>query len=158
MNRTALVVCVAVLAGIVAVPTFADHSTADRRDPSLNLEIDVESFVAPVITLQKAPFYSARVRHAGIQGQVVLTGRVDAEGQLLDLTVVEGPRGLKRAAKKAVAAWEFEAAQSKGQAIAVDVKVKVNFVLGDGDSNADGEAPSAVTSVSFSRPQSSIGS
>lgn len=154
MNRTASVMCAAGLAGLVSLPSFAEPG-----DPSLRYQIDVEAFVPPVQTRQDLPHYSAGLRRAGIDGQVVLTGKVDADGQLNDLTTQNGHPMLARAAKRAVERWEFQPAQSEGRAIAVNIKVKVNFVLHDDRSGVDQPvSPSSRTTVSFSRPQDPVGS
>ena len=71
----------------------------------------------------------AAMLRAGVGGTVVVVAEVDAQGNPVDVRVVErsGERDLDRAAVNAVRQWRFEPAMRNGKAIATSVKVPVDF-------------------------------
>ncbi|PPJ42833.1 MULTISPECIES: energy transducer TonB [unclassified Pseudoxanthomonas] len=75
------------------------------------------------------PKYPASMLRAGVGGTVVVLADVDAQGNPIDVRVVErsGERDLDRAAVSAVRQWRFEPAMRNGKAIATSVKVPVDF-------------------------------
>ena len=75
------------------------------------------------------PKYPASMLRAGVGGTVVVLAEVDAQGNPIDVRVVErsGERDLDRAAVNAVRQWRFEPAMRNGKAIATSVKVPVDF-------------------------------
>lgn len=75
------------------------------------------------------PKYPAAMLRAGVGGAVVVVAEVDAQGNPVDVRVVErsGERDLDRAAVNAVRQWRFEPAMRNGKAIATSVKVPVDF-------------------------------
>jgi protein TonB len=75
------------------------------------------------------PKYPAAMLRAGVGGTVVVVAEVDAQGNPVDVRVVErsGERDLDRAAVNAVRQWRFEPAMRNGKAIATSVKVPVDF-------------------------------
>ncbi|SDR12435.1 outer membrane transport energization protein TonB [Pseudoxanthomonas sp. CF385] len=75
------------------------------------------------------PKYPASMLRAGVGGTVVVLAEVDAQGNPIDVRVVErsGERDLDRAAVSAVRQWRFEPAMRNGKAIATSVKVPVDF-------------------------------
>ncbi|CAN7354280.1 energy transducer TonB [Pseudoxanthomonas sp. LjRoot143] len=75
------------------------------------------------------PKYPASMLRAGVGGTVVVLAEVDAQGNPVNVSVVErsGERDLDRAALSAVKQWRFEPAMRNGKAIATSVKVPVDF-------------------------------
>ena len=75
------------------------------------------------------PKYPASMLRAGVGGTVVVLAEVDAQGNPVNVSVVErsGERDLDRAALTAVKQWRFEPAMRNGKAIATSVKVPVDF-------------------------------
>ena len=75
------------------------------------------------------PKYPASMLRAGVGGTVVVLAEVDAQGNPVNVRVVErsGERDLDRAALSAVKQWRFEPAMRNGKAIATSVKVPVDF-------------------------------
>ncbi len=75
------------------------------------------------------PKYPASMLRAGVGGTVVVLAEVDAQGNPVDVRIVErsGERDLDRAALTAVKQWRFEPAMRNGKAIATSVKVPVDF-------------------------------
>lgn len=75
------------------------------------------------------PKYPASMLRAGVGGTVVVLAEVDANGNPVDVRVVErsGERDLDRAALTAVKQWRFEPAMRNGKAVATSVKVPVDF-------------------------------
>ena len=75
------------------------------------------------------PKYPASMLRAGVGGTVVVLAEVDANGNPVEVRVVErsGERELDRAALTAVRQWRFEPAMRNGKAVATSVKVPVDF-------------------------------
>ena len=81
------------------------------------------------LTSNAEPKYPASMLRAGVGGTVVVLAEVDAQGNPVNVRVVErsGERDLDRAALSAVKQWRFEPAMRNGKAIATSVKVPVDF-------------------------------
>lgn len=78
-----------------------------------------------------APYYPMAARKAHEEGVVMLIVRVDANGDVEDLSLKKSsgfPR-LDTAAEQAVRAWKFHPARTAGMAVASIVEVPVRFVL-----------------------------
>ncbi|TQM12330.1 outer membrane transport energization protein TonB [Pseudoxanthomonas sp. 3HH-4] len=75
------------------------------------------------------PKYPASMLRAGVGGTVVVQAELDANGNPVNVRVIErsGERDLDRAALSAVRQWRFEPAMRNGKAIASSVKVPVDF-------------------------------
>jgi TonB family protein len=83
---------------------------------------------APVLISKVEPKYTRTARAAKIEGIVVLSFYVDAEGVLRDLRVIQSlDPDLDQNAINAVSKWRFRPGMRDGQPVAVAVKVEVNF-------------------------------
>ena len=76
-----------------------------------------------------APVYPDVARKAGIEGDVVLRISVSAEGRVTDLTVLDGPPVLARAAVAAVRQWRYHPLRINGSPTAVVTTMVVSFRL-----------------------------
>lgn len=75
------------------------------------------------------PKYPAAALRAGVGGTVMVRAQLDANGNPVDVEVVErsGSRDLDRAALTAVRKWRFEPAVRNGKAVSSTVQVPVDF-------------------------------
>ncbi len=76
-----------------------------------------------------APVYPEVARKAGIEGDVVLRVSVSEEGRVTELTVLDGPPVLARAAVNAVQQWQYRAVIMNGRPAAVVTTLVVSFRL-----------------------------
>ena len=82
-----------------------------------------------------APPYPGTAMRRGLQGDVMLRVRVDAEGRVLAVEVERssGHRELDRAAERQVRErWRFQPAQREGRAVSSWVRVPISFRLDAG--------------------------
>jgi len=85
---------------------------------------------APKIVYHKEPSYSEEARKAKVQGNVVLSLVVDAQGLARDFKVVVPlGYGLDEKAIEAVQHWKFQPAMKDGHAVAVQSTIEVSFRL-----------------------------
>ncbi len=77
------------------------------------------------------PVYPHAARRRGMQGTVLLSVRVGAEGRALGVALKEssGFALLDRAAQEAVAAWRFVPASRAGRPVEASVEVPIRFAL-----------------------------
>jgi TonB family protein len=76
-----------------------------------------------------APVYPEVARQAGIEGDVVLRVTVSSSGRVTDLTVIDGPPILARAAVGAVQQWRYQAPRMNGRPANVVTTLVVSFRL-----------------------------
>lgn len=87
---------------------------------------------APTLVTEVKPSYPAEAIAAGIQGTVLLTAVVLADGTVGEVTIVQSldtVYGLDGLAVSAVKQWLFTPGQKDGAAVAVRVGVEVIFTL-----------------------------
>jgi TonB family protein len=75
------------------------------------------------------PAYPEEARRAGIQGTVVLQAEITTEGRIANLQVISGPKELVPAAIGAVQQWRYRPYLFRGNPVAVETTVQVNFTL-----------------------------
>lgn len=82
----------------------------------------------------EAPQYTEAAREAGVEGIVILQTRIDDEGRVAEVKVVQGlSKGLSEAAAEAVSNWTFApAVDQAGNPVVVDYTITINFQLPDG--------------------------
>lgn len=88
----------------------------------------------PRVARRVLPEYPRRAEFVGVtEGRVLVEIRVDAEGGVEDLEVVEAePRGyFEEVTLEAVQKWRFTPAIFQGRAVAVRVRTEVRFTLED---------------------------
>jgi len=86
----------------------------------------------PKLIQKTEPAYTEEARDAKLEGTVMLTLTIDAEGAPKDVSVAKAlGLGLDEKAMEAVMAWKFEPARQKkdNAPIAVRAQVEVNFRL-----------------------------
>jgi TonB family protein len=76
------------------------------------------------------PLYPPALRDAGIQGVVLMDGRIGTDGFIRDLRLVTPVHpDLERAAFDAVRAWQFEPTRLHGVPVETRIDVTVRFAL-----------------------------
>ena len=90
----------------------------------------VDGVMAPSVTYKVEPTYTPEAKEAKIQGGVVLTLVVNAEGRADDIKVTQSlDPGLDANAVAAVSQWLFKPGTKDGQPVDVAVTIEVNFKL-----------------------------
>ncbi|HHN74790.1 MAG TPA: energy transducer TonB [Acidobacteria bacterium] len=77
-----------------------------------------------------APRYPLRARWRKLEGKVILSAVVEADGRVSSVKVVTAPepdRGLARSAIQAVRKWRYRPALLEGRPVACHITVVVNF-------------------------------
>jgi protein TonB len=121
MRRTRFLV----LPALVALAAFAV-----AQDNPAQKHLRVSSGVAEGLIKHKvSPKYPREAREQGIQGDVLLQGTIDTNGNLVDLKVLQGDPILVKAAVDAVKKWKYRPFILKGEPVDVDTTIKIEFHL-----------------------------
>ena len=80
------------------------------------------------------PIYPPMARAARIQGAVLLAAVISKDGTISDLRTISGHPMLVPAAINAVSQWRYRPYILNGEAIEVETRITVNFILGAGGS------------------------
>lgn len=75
------------------------------------------------------PVYPVELKARGIAGRVELEARIDKEGNVTHVRVLEGDPGLVEAAVDAVRQWQYEPMAVNGDPVDVVTRIDVNFAL-----------------------------
>jgi protein TonB len=74
------------------------------------------------------PYYSPALADAGVEGTVVMEGRIGTDGSMTGLKVLSSPHpDLSTAATDAVSRWQFEPTRLWGSPIETQIKITVDF-------------------------------
>ena len=102
-------------------------------EPGGGAEVGVEdaAVTRPEILTRVQPQYTAEAKAARLQGLVVLMGRINEDGSVGDIHVLQGlPKGLTESAVAALKQWRFRPARdAKGRPIAVDYSITISFAV-----------------------------
>jgi periplasmic protein TonB len=90
-----------------------------------------EGFLEGRLVTRVIPMYPAIARAARISGTVELLVLVGRDGRVISVQVLSGSALLASAAKEAVERWSYRPAILDGQAVEVEARVTVNFVLNE---------------------------
>lgn len=111
-----------------ALVALAALAVAQDNPPQKHLR--VSSGVAETLIKHKVtPKYPREAREQGIQGDVLLQGTIDTNGNLVDLKVLQGDPILVKAAVDAVKKWKYRPFILKGEPVDVDTTIKIQFHL-----------------------------
>ncbi len=90
-----------------------------------------DSIKKPGIKNYQKPNYPSNLRKRNIEGQVIVTLRIDREGKIHDLRINEssGYESFDQAALNAVSNWEFKAAEKDNKKVEVIVNLPIKFKL-----------------------------
>jgi periplasmic protein TonB len=90
-----------------------------------------EGFLEGRLVARVIPTYPAIARAARISGTVELSVLVGRDGRVISVEVLSGSTLLASAAKEAVEQWRYRPAILDGQAVEVEARLTVNFVLSE---------------------------
>jgi periplasmic protein TonB len=91
-----------------------------------------EGVTLPAVVRQVKPDYTREGMQRGIQGTVILSSVVRADGSVSDVTIVtslDEQSGLDQAAVDAMKQWQFKPGTKDGQAVAVRIECEMRFAL-----------------------------
>jgi TonB family protein len=91
-----------------------------------------EGIAIPSVVTRVNPQYTREGMQQGIQGSVILSSVVLADGSVGEVSVVQSldePSGLDQAAIDAMKQWRFKAGTKDGRAVAVRIECEMTFVL-----------------------------
>jgi len=109
------------------VVLYAQESQDKNSDTVYELGKGIK---APKATYAPDPEYVDRARREKINGSVVVSMIVTAEGKVRDVKVIKGlDPDLDKQAVAAVRTWKFEPATKDGKAVAVHLKAEAAFKL-----------------------------
>jgi periplasmic protein TonB len=119
----------AVLAAIAAFgiqPAIAATGTAFTQIPSGAADM------LPMAIAQPKPEYSTYLRHADIEGHVVVSFTVTPKGDVINATVVRSTdRLFSEPTLEAVSKWKFKPAMKDGLPVSTRVSELVTFLIPD---------------------------
>jgi TonB family protein len=114
----------------------AENTRVPPKDsPASNLPTDSAAapespkVIAGMLIRRIEPVYPVAARHNQVEGTVILRGVIRKDGLIGDLKPISGPEELIPAAVDAVQQWQFTPYVIKGQPVAVETEVSVNFHL-----------------------------
>jgi TonB family protein len=120
-RRTMLATALAALA--VSLPLVALQ--AERKVYKIGGDV-----TPPQIIYKEEPKYTDEAKEAKIEGGVLLSGVIEADGRASNIRVERSlDDGLDKNAIAAVQTWLFRPAKKQGEPVAVAVKIEVNFRL-----------------------------
>jgi len=105
-----------------------DTSAAEQK-PADRVQKVAGRVIAGNIISRTPPVYPPEAREAKISGAVVLHAIISKTGTVEDLTVISGPKELRRAALDAVRTWLYKPYLLNGDPTAVDTTVTINFSI-----------------------------
>jgi TonB family protein len=83
----------------------------------------------PVATVKVDPAYPPDLRHAGVEGTVVLYALIRADGMVSQIRVLRGvDQRLDENARVALSRWQFKPAMKNGSAVDLEAIVQIPFV------------------------------
>jgi TonB family protein len=96
-----------------------------------DLRKDADGIKKPGIKNYSQPEYPSNLRKRNIEGEVIVSLRIDKEGNVHDLKIHKssGFDSFDQAALKAVSEWNFEAAKKDGNKVEVIVNLPIRFKL-----------------------------
>ena len=107
-----------------------EPADADRSRPIYQPGVDGVSDPELIPSSWVAPRYPLRARWRKLEGKVILSAVVEADGRVSSVEVVSAPepdRGLVRSAIRAVRKWRYRPALLEGRPVACHITVVVNF-------------------------------
>jgi TonB family protein len=126
LTGAAFASAVALLSGAITL-----RAQVASQNPSEIVYTHTEKgMTAPKAVYQPAPEYADAPRRKKIQGAVLVSMIVNADGKVRDTQVLHGlDKDLDQKALECVNQWKFEPATKDGQPVAMRLIVQVNFHL-----------------------------
>lgn len=113
------------LAAVLAIAIPLAATQAGRKVYKIGGDI-----VAPKPVYKEEPAYTPEARDAKIEGAVLLSAVIEADGSVTGISVERSlDAGLDNNAVETVKRWQFKPAEKDGAPVAVSVKIEINFRL-----------------------------
>ncbi len=116
-----------------AVPEWQFSAGTKNGEPvssSMEVKVDFDLIMHPVLTQQVEPAYTKEARKRNISGDILLSLVVDADGTPKNIKVVSPlGLGLDEKAIEAVSKWRFKPGTKNGVPVPVMAQVEVSFRL-----------------------------
>jgi periplasmic protein TonB len=124
LQKILIVIVVLALAAGLALAGVSGPAQAKQENKDKDL-------TKPVVINQINPTYPEEAKKEKVQGEVILTAVISAEGKVVDVTVKKSvDERLSKAAMDAVRQWTFQPGKdAKGKAVQVKSDITVNFKL-----------------------------
>ena len=87
------------------------------------------SIFPPKLVKRAAPVYPLEAREANVEGAVVMSALIDAEGNVTNPVVVRGHHLLRDAALTCVGQWHYQPALLNGQPWPMRLSITIDFQL-----------------------------
>jgi len=127
-----LVSLVPVLLLRISKPVMAAQQATSEQRPSHPRRIRVSEGVSNRLLITKVnPSYPDQARKKHVQGAVVLRVLIGDTGTVTDLSAISGDALLVPSALDAVRQWLYKPYLLNGDAVEVETRVTINFVLPD---------------------------
>jgi TonB family protein len=122
----------------------AIHSSCFARGQETNQGASAATtpsqFISAGYIIKKVqPVYPKEAKAKGMQGTVVLSATIAADGTVKDIKVESGDQFLRQAAVDAVSQWRYAPYRVEGVAVDVKSNISVNFSLGLGGAQYDAD-------------------
>jgi TonB family protein len=119
--------------GEAAIEAMKLTPTGETPPPlTLPQHVRVSAGVSQGLLVSKVPpEYPPDARDQRVQGTVILSVKIDKEGNVFNVELVSGHPMLAPAAIEAVRQWKYRPYVLNGEAVEVDTEVRVNFTLVD---------------------------
>lgn len=104
-------------------------SDLPKSNPSPSLVSVLPGVAARQLVRRTSVIYPQEAKAAGIEGTVVLKGRISKSGTIESLQIVSGPEPLRQAALDAVNSWVYRPYVLNGSAVEVETTINVGFKL-----------------------------
>jgi periplasmic protein TonB len=125
-----LVVTILVGGSALFAQESSDKTTANTDQGNVVYEPGTQGIKPPRAIYQPNPEYTDKARKKKLNGVVVLSLVVTADGAARDLKVIKSlDAGLDKNAVAAVSTWRFDPATKDGKPVAVRVPVEVQYRL-----------------------------
>ena len=112
------------------IAELAPQRSASRRNTAATPARVGNGVTAPTLVSKREPEYSEEARVARIQGTVLLSVVIGADGHPYDATLVRSIGfGLDENALDAVMQWQFQPGTQNGAPVPVTAQIEVNFRL-----------------------------
>jgi len=119
-------ICLSVVVSCLFAGSAMAQGTTDG--PPKRIRVGAEVQAARKID-HVPPVYPPEARRKGIEGTVQLLALVGTEGQVKELSVLEGPELLADAALEAVWQWTYRVTRLNGLPVEVETQIAVEFSL-----------------------------
>lgn len=129
-SKQAIEVAVETLNSVTSVPAATREQPKPAAEADHPNRVPVSAGVTTGLLIKKVqPIYPPEARSARIEGTVLMQATINKTGDVVDLEVLSGPIELVVSAVNAVRKWKYRPYLLKGEPVAVQTQLVVNYVL-----------------------------